>query len=128
MNARLLKAIAQVLLAGAMALAQAPAPAPAPAPRAAGVVTAIDSGSNQIKLKTDAGAEVTVFITVTTKFKRVPAGATTAADINASPDIASTDVTVGDRVVAVGKTSEDGKSTLASRVLVMTKDELVKKQ
>ena len=128
MNARFFKVTVVVFFWGAMAFAQALTSAQAPAPRAAGVVTAIDAAANQIKLKTDAGVEITVFVLGSTKFKRVPAGATTAADINASPDIAFTEVALGDRVVASGKTSEDGKSTLASRVLVMTKDEVVKKQ
>jgi hypothetical protein len=125
MNARFPKAIFLVLLAGALTGAMLPAQTP---PRAAGVVTAIDAGANQIKLKTDAGPEMTIFVTVTTKFKRVSAGAATVADINAAPEIAFAELTVGDRVVAVGKTSADGTSTLALRVLVMTKDEVVKKQ
>src|SRR5438128_2852989 len=102
---RIHKSIAMVLLAAASVAAQT-------APRAVGVVTKVDAAAKQILLKSDAGVEITVFLVDSTKYLRVPPN----ADIKAAAEIAMSDVTVGDRVVATGKTSEDGKSTLASRV------------
>ncbi len=111
------KTIVLGLLAAASGLAQT-------APRAAGTVSKVDAAAKQILLKSDAGVEITVFLVDSTKYLRVPPN----ADIKAAAEIALSEVTVGDRVVATGKTSEDGKSTLASRVLIMTKDDVVKKQ
>jgi hypothetical protein len=121
MRSFFLKIIAMVMLAAAAVSSQTP-----PAPRGAiGLVTEIDAAHKIIKVKTDAGAIVAVTMRDTTNYRRVPPG---TKDIATAPEIAFTDLAVGDRVVATGRTSEDGKEVSASRVLVMTPADIAKKQ
>ncbi len=119
-----LKTMAVLILAAAAGSSQT-AQTPA-APRGAiGVVSEIDAAHKVIKVKTDAGAMVAVVMRESTNYRRVAPG---VKDINTAPEIAFTDLNVGDRVVATGRTSEDGKEVSASRVLLMTKEDVVKKQ
>ena len=123
MKVRIFFAIVLTLAFTALLMAQAAAPAAAPA-RAAGVVTAIDAAAKQITIKTDAGADMTLLAVATTKVKRVPP----SLDATKATEIAFTDIVIGDRVTAAGKSSPDGKSATVSTVYVLTKDDIVKKQ
>jgi hypothetical protein len=111
-----LSTLSLVLLAGALQ-----AQAPAPANRATGTVTVIDAAAKQIKIKTDAGEEVSVALQDRTNYLRV------GADLKNPTKIAQADIAVGDRVVARGALSEDKKSLTASSVVVMAKEEVAKK-
>src|SRR5258707_15192338 len=122
MKARIFVSIVSTLAFTALLMAQGAAPAPAP--RAAGVVTAIDAAAKQITIKTDAGAEMTLLAIATTKVKRVPP----SLDVTKATEIAFTDIVIGDRVTAAGKSSPEGKSATVSTVYVLTKDDIVKKQ
>ena len=106
-----------ILLAGA---SQANAQGPG---NHVGVVTAIDLGAKQIKIKTDAGPELAVALQDRTNYLRV------GADLNMknATKIAPTDVVVGDRVLARGALSEDKATVTATSVVVMTKEEVAKK-
>jgi hypothetical protein len=123
MRSFLLKTIAIVMLAVSAASSQAPQTPPARG--AIGLVTEIDAAHKIIKVKTDAGAIIAVTMRDTTNYRRVPPG---TKDIATAPEIAFADLAVGDRVVATGRTSEDGKEVSASRVLVMTPADIAKKQ
>jgi Cu/Ag efflux protein CusF len=92
--------------------------------RVIGEVTAIDADAKQITLKTDGGESVTVLLSEQTVYMRVPPGATTLD--NRTP-IALTDIGIGDRVLALGKVAEDGKSVPARQVIVMTKADIAQK-
>jgi hypothetical protein len=88
-----------------------------------GVVTAIDPAAKQLKIKTDAGAEMSVALQDRTNYLRV------GADLNMknAAKIALGDVAVGDRVLARGALSEDKATLTATSVVVMTKEEVAKK-
>jgi hypothetical protein len=88
-----------------------------------GVVTAIDPGAKQIKIKTDVGAELSVALQDRTNYLRV------GADLNMknAVKIALGDVVVGDRVLARGALAEDKATLSATSIVVMTKEEVAKK-
>jgi hypothetical protein len=90
-----------------------------------GEVTVINSAANQLSVKTDAGALVTVMLSDKTMYKRLAPGEKTLT--NASV-IALSDVGVGDRVWARGRVAEDRKSVPALALIVMTKADLTQKQ
>lgn len=115
---------------GAAATA-APAASPQPADpsisanRALGEVKVIDSAAKQMVIKTDGASLVTVVLSDTTVYMRVAPGETTLT--NASK-ITFADVAEGDRVLALGKVSDDRKVVPARTVVVMTKADIAKKQ
>ena len=122
------------LLAGPAAHAQTAAAAPAApqtgdpsitANRALGEVKVIDSAAKQMIVKTDAGSLVTVVLSDTTVYMRVAPGETSLTN---AARIAFTDVAEGDRVLALGKVSDDRKTVPARTVVVMTKADIAKKQ
>ena len=116
-----------VLLAGlpAVALAQEPAqPAQStPSSRALGTVSAIDG--HTITLKTDAGAQITVSVTDSTKFLQLKPG---EKDLKQATPLALADLKVGDRILARGLTSADGNSLQASSVIAMKQSDIADKQ
>lgn len=91
--------------------------------RAVGAVKAI-SGSS-ITLQTDAGSEMTVTIQTTTRLVRMEPGQT---DLKSAPTIQLSDVQVGDRLLAAGTPSDDGKSLAATTAVVMKKSAVAEKQ
>jgi hypothetical protein len=91
--------------------------------RAVGAVKAI-SGSS-ITLLTDAGSEMTVTIQPTTRLVRMEPGQT---DLKSAPTIQLSDVQVGDRLLAAGTPSDDGKSLAATTAVVMKKSDVTEKQ
>ena len=93
--------------------------------RALGVVTKIDAAARQVVLKTDAGAEVTVALHASASFRRVAPGET---DLRNAAVIALTDIGVGDRVLARGKSAADQKSVEANLIVVMSQGDIAKKQ
>jgi hypothetical protein len=130
-------AIALVLvavLAGSNANAQTPAPAPT-APqasdpsitpnRALGEVKVIDAAAKQLIIKTDAGSLVTVVLSDSTAYKRIAPGETTLANATATT---FAEVAEGDRVLAMGRVSDDHKLVPARTLVVMTKADIAKKQ
>jgi preprotein translocase subunit YajC len=89
-----------------------------------GEVTAIDVAAKQMTIKTDAGSIVAVTLADNTIYMRVPPGEKT---LDKASKIAATDVGMGDRVFARGKTSDDRKSVPARMVIVMTKADIAQK-
>jgi len=93
--------------------------------RAQGDVKAIDLAGKQLILKTDAGSLVTVLFADNTSYMRVAPNATT---LDGATKIAVTDLAEGDRVMAMGRVSDDRKSATARVVVVMSQADIVKKQ
>jgi Cu/Ag efflux protein CusF len=130
-------AIALVLvgvLAGFSVQGQTPAAAPASPQagdpsitpnRAGGEVKLIDAAAKQLTIKTDAGSVVVVALSDSTAYMRVAPGETTLTN---ATKITFADVAEGDRVLALGKVSDDRKLVPARTVVVMTKADLAKKQ
>ena len=108
------------LAMAACALAQTPA-----ATSSVGVVTKIDAAAKEIVLKTDAGPEITVNLEAKVSFRRVEPGET---DLRKAATIAFTDVSVGDRIIARGRASDDKKSVAATLIVVMSHADIAKKQ
>ena len=93
--------------------------------RALGEVKLIDAGAKQLTLKTDAGSIVVVALSDATAYLRVAPGET---NLTNATKITFTEVAEGDRVLAMGKTSDDHKLVTARTVIVMTKADIAKKQ
>lgn len=93
--------------------------------RVIGEVKAIDATAKQLIVKTDAGALVTATLNDATQFMRVAPGET---DLTNAAKITFADLAEGDRVMAMGKVSDDKKTVPARAVIVMTKAEIAKKQ
>lgn len=92
---------------------------------AIGEVTAIDTATKQMTVKTDAGSIVSVIYDDKTIYKRLAPGEKT---LDKATDIALTDISVGDRVFARGKVTDDRKSVPARMLILMTKADITKKQ
>jgi hypothetical protein len=102
------------------AWAQAAAPA---APTTTGTVTKVDVAARSLVLKTDAGQEFTITLQPTVSFRRVAPGET---DLRKAEPIELAGISVGDRVLARGKT--ENQSVAATLIVVMSQGDLVKKQ
>jgi hypothetical protein len=96
----------------------------APASRIIGEVSAVNGGSN-LTIKTDKGEAVSVTLGERTRYLRVMPGET---DLKNASKITLADVGAGDRVLALGKLSEDSKTLTATSIIVMTKGDIAKKQ
>ena len=93
--------------------------------RALGEVKVIDTAAKQLIIKTDAGSLVTVVLSDSTSFMRVAPGQTTLTN---ATRITFGDVAEGDRVLAMGKVSDDHKLVPARTLIVMTRADIAKKQ
>jgi hypothetical protein len=99
-------------------------PQTAPSSKIIGELTNIDAGANRLTLKTDKG-EILLTLAERTRYLRVQPGET---DLKNAGRIAVTDLATGDRVLALGRLSEDGRTLAATSVIVMTKADIAKKQ
>lgn len=95
------------------------------ATRVIGEVRTIDATAKQLTVKTDAGSVVSVTLTDSTSYSRLPPGETTMAK---ATKITLADLGEGDRVLASGKVADDHKSATARTLVVMTKADIAKKQ
>ena len=93
--------------------------------RALGEVKIKDAATKQLIIKTDAGSLVTVALSDATSYMRVAPGETTLTN---ATKITLADVAEGDRVLALGKVSDDQKLVPARALVVMTKADIAKKQ
>jgi hypothetical protein len=91
--------------------------------RVVGVVKLVNG--NTITLTLDAGAEINVTVQPTTRLVRMAPGQT---DLKTATAIQLTDVQVGDRMLAGGTASEDGKSVTATSAVIMKKADVAEKQ
>jgi len=92
--------------------------------RALGEVKVKDAAGKQLIIKTDAGSLVTVVLSESTSYMRVAPGETTLTN---ATKITFADVAEGDRVLALGKVSDDQKLVPARTLVVMTKADIAKK-
>ena len=126
MNWYLRSLLTVVLWAFAPAVRAQTAPSQtAPSSKIMGELTAIDGGNNQLTIKTDKGESISLALAERTRYLRVTPGET---DLKHATKITLSDLGAGDRVLALGKLSEDGKTLTASSVIVMTKADISKKQ
>jgi hypothetical protein len=91
--------------------------------RAVGTIKAITGDT--IAVTTDTGAEVNVILQPSTRMVRSIPGQT---DLKSASPIQVQDLQVGDRLLASGTASEDGKSVLAATAIVMKKSDIAEKQ
>jgi len=102
--------------------AQQPASASSTA-KPVGVVKAISG--NTITLTTDAGSTVNIVVQDSARLVRIAPG---QKDLKEATPIQLQDVQVGDRILARGTVSGDGKSVAASSVVLMKESDLAAKQ
>src|SRR5208283_1110266 len=100
-------------------------PAVAPKSRVKAVGTIKSITGDTIALTTDTGAEVNVIIQPSTRLIRSVPGQT---DLKSASPIQVQDLQVGDRLLAAGTPSEDGKSVQATTAIVMKKADIAEKQ
>jgi len=87
----------------------------------AGTIASIDPAGKRLTVKTDKGETVTVETTDHSFFRRMPPGET---DTKKAVSIALSDITTGDRVVAIGQPSADPKNFEARTIYIMTKSDV----
>ncbi|MGC2112157.1 MAG: hypothetical protein WA655_21745 [Candidatus Korobacteraceae bacterium] len=91
--------------------------------RAVGVIKSING--NTITLTTDTGSEINIVIQSATRLARLAPG---QSDLKSATPIQLSDVQVGDRMLAGGVASDDGKSVVASTAILMKKSDVAEKQ
>lgn len=102
--------------------AQQPASASATA-KPVGVVK--DISGNTITLTTDAGSTVNIVVQDSARLVRIAPG---QKDLKEATPIQLQDMQVGDRILARGTASDDGKSVAASSVVLMKESDVAAKQ
>jgi uncharacterized membrane protein YgcG len=93
------------------------------ATRAVGTVTSISAHS--ITLKTDAGAEIIVLVTDSTKLLQLKPG---QKDLKDATPLALADIKAADRILVRGAASLDGKQMQATSVIAMKQTDIADKQ
>jgi hypothetical protein len=122
---KLLTALAPALALWAGALAPAHGQTPAPANNVLGDVLTVDAASKQIYVKTDAGAVVIVTVSDATRILKNPPG---ESKLDKATPMALAEIGAGDRVLARGRPSADGKTLVnPAFIVVNTKAELAAK-
>jgi hypothetical protein len=90
-----------------------------------GQATSVDGSARRIVLRDDRGSTVAVSAEENTPVLRIPPGET---DIKKAAKIAFTEIGAGDRILAVGALSADGKELQARTLVVMSKSDIAQKQ
>ena len=98
-------------------------PSTAGALKPVGAVKAISG--NTITLATDAGPTLNIIVQDSTRLVRISPG---QKDLKDAAPIQLQDVQVGDRILARGKPSDDGKSVQASSIVLMKESDVAAKQ
>ena len=93
--------------------------------RPIGVITTIDAAAKRITIKTDAGPEMSILFEQASRFLRVAPG---AKDLNGAAAISVSDLSVGDRILARGRSAGDQNSLAADSIIVMSRADIAKKQ
>ena len=114
---------AVVLLSVISLVAQTPAPATAPLAKAVGEIKTLSGPS--LTLATDDGKTQSIALPENVRVVRIAPGAT---DLKSATPITVEDLQKGDRVLVQGKASDDGKSMIAVRVVVMKQSDVADKQ
>jgi hypothetical protein len=91
-----------------------------------GDVVAVDAAAKQVFVKTDSGAVVVVTVADSTRIVKNPPG---ESKLDKSSPYTLAEIAAGDRLLALGKLSDDGKTLAAPRaVVVNTKADIDKKR
>lgn len=107
----------------AQATPQTPQAQPSGISRQVGTVKTISG--NAITLTTDTGTEINISVADNARLVRTAPG---QKDLTGATMITLQDIQVGDRMLVRGKPSEDGKSTIATGIIVMKKTDIADKQ
>lgn len=91
--------------------------------RPVGTVKAING--NAVTVTTDLGSEITVLVQPSTRMLRMAPG---QKDLKDAAPLPLTDLQPGDRMIIRGSLSDDGKSVVASSLLVMKKADIQERQ
>jgi len=91
--------------------------------RAVGTIKSITG--NNLAITSDAGATMTITVQDSTRMVRTAPG---AKDLKGATSIALQELQSGDRVLARGKLSDDGKSLAASSIIVIKGSDVIAKQ
>jgi Domain of unknown function (DUF5666) len=113
--------VSSLVIEGQEASSQS-APAEA-AGRALGTVTVVKGQT--ITMKTDAGAELSITVSDTTRLLQLKPG---EKDLKAAAPLGLADLKAGDRILVRGAASADGKSLQASSVIAMKQTDIADKQ
>ena len=89
--------------------------------RVIGVIQSVDSAAKRIVLKSDAGLEVHITFADATRFLRVAPG---AKDLSGATAIVPSDLGLGDRILARGRSAGDSRSLAAASIIVMSKADI----
>ncbi len=108
-----------------LSLALAAQTPPAGTKLVSGEVTSIDASAKHFKVKADDGVNYTVALQDNTTYLRMPFG---EKDQKKATKIELSDIAVGDRLIARGPLAEDTKTVTVRTVIVMSKDDVAKKQ
>lgn len=108
-----------------LSLALAAQTPPAGTKLVSGEVTAVDASAKQFKVKADDGVNYTIALQDGTSFLRMPFG---EKDQKKATKIEFSDIAAGDRLIARGPLAEDTKTLTVRTVIVMSKDDVAKKQ
>jgi len=101
-------------------------PQPSGVPGVAKAVGAIKSISgNNVAVTSDSGSPMTVVIQDSTRMVRTEPG---AKNLKGATPVTAQELQVGDRVLARGKTADDGKSLMASSIIVIKASDVAAKQ
>jgi hypothetical protein len=84
-----------------------------------GTITAISG--NEITLSSDAHSEIRIVVLETSRLVRIEPG---QKDLKNATPVQLKDLQVGDRILARGKASDDGKSLVSSGIIVMRSSDL----
>ena len=114
---KLPKTMLFAVLAGLPAAAQQPAPAD----RVQGAIVSVNVQARQIAVKNDKGDPVTITTTDRTVLLRMPAGVT---DPKQGVKIELSGITADDKLVAIGKLSDDKKNLEGLKIYVLTKSDI----
>jgi hypothetical protein len=108
-----------------LSLALAAQPPTAGTKLVSGEVTSIDIAAKHFKVKGDDGVNYTVALQDNTNYLRMPLG---EKDQKKATKIELSDIVVGDRLIARGPLAEDTKTVTVRTVIVMSKEDVAKKQ
>jgi len=86
-----------------------------------GAITAVNTQNKQISVSTEKGETITVTANDRTSIVRMPAGVT---DPKQGVKIELPAITTGDKIIALGKLSDDKKSMDGARLYILTKSDI----
>lgn len=113
--------ILSLILALPSLWAQTPAAAPQ---RVLGAIQSLDAAAQSLTVKTDAGDSYTVKLGDKTRKQKVAPG---EKDLKNATEMTFDEMAVGDRAIVTGAVSAETKTVEATRLIVMTKGDLAKK-